>query len=171
MVDGFFINFHWSRFRLRRTARRWLAKTASAYHVSQKSSTHVACRCCLQTNAVVVTEVGLILQSVAVFFKNTWKTTCFILQFRGAFKRLFKSRNEKELERRWTRINKNGNINKSDENFIEENCKNNSPPKNSTVSSSILKSSKYGSQKILKTESNQNNQEKIEMISSNKKGF
>ena len=29
-----------------------------------------------------------------------------ILQFRGAFKRFVKSRNEKELERRWTRINR-----------------------------------------------------------------
>ena len=29
-----------------------------------------------------------------------------MFQFRGAFKRFVKSRNEKELERRWTRINR-----------------------------------------------------------------
>ena len=31
-----------------------------------------------------------------------------IFQFRGAFKKFFKTRDEKELERRWTRINRNG---------------------------------------------------------------
>ena len=31
----------------------------------------------------------------------------YLMQFRGAFKRFVKSRDEKELERRWTRINRN----------------------------------------------------------------
>lgn len=45
----------------------------------------------------------------------------FPLQFRGAFKRFVKSRSEKDMERRWTRINKNNiaEISKGNANGIE----------------------------------------------------